>query len=360
MDISKIDENFKTTSVTRDDVVWYDAETLPLYGVFYDKERECFARMPHAVAKTVSLGVEYLAENTSGGRVRFMTDSPFVAIKCLQTQSDITHNSSSGMLFAFSVYQNGEYRGMVSPTAAQRHDLKEGCFFFDGLRPLAEAGEKEVALFFPLYNKVKKAYIGLKAGCKLLPPKVYTYSKPVVFYGSSITQGGCASHSGNDYISVLSRWLDFDYVNLGFSGGARGEKEMREYLASLDASVFVLDYDHNAPNVAHLQNTHYPLYEGIRKAHPQTPILFLSKPDMDFDPEASEERKRVIRATYLQAKKEGDENVFFIDGKKLFGKEDRTACTVDGCHPNDLGFYRMAKTVKPVLEKILKKLAVRS
>jgi hypothetical protein len=243
---------------------------------------------------------------------------------------------------------------MASPSPERREEGIDGSIYFDGIANMPE-GENEVTVCFPLYNKVKNLYIGLQKGAKILPPKPYTHQKPLVFYGSSITQGGCAWRAGNDYISTLSRWLDFDYINLGFSGGARAEKEMIAYLSTLDASVFVMDYDHNAPTVEHLQATHYPLYEALRKAHPEMPIVMMSKPDVDLTPEGSALRRRVVEETYLKAKGNGDEQVHFISGDTLFGEGDRSACTVDGCHPTDLGCYRMALTVKPVLEKLLNK-----
>ena len=184
--------------------------------------------------------------------------------------------------------------------------------------------------------------------------KPYTYTKPVLFYGSSITQGGCASHAGAEHVGAVCRWLDADHINLGFSGSARAEKPMQEYLASLDPSVFVLDYDHNAPNPEYLEQTHYPLYETIRKAHKTTPIIFITRPDFEVDA-FGDARRAVIYNTYCKAKNQGDDLVWFIDGETMFGSHERSACTVDTCHPNDLGFYRMATTIYPVLKEALKK-----
>ena len=208
-------------------------------------------------------------------------------------------------------------------------------------------------IYFPLYNGVKSLYIGLKEGCVLEAPRGYQKDGYVLFYGSSITQGGCASRPGNDYVAHLSRWLDTDVVNLGFSGNGRGEPIMAEYMAGLNPSVYVLDYAYNSP-AAELKERHFALYETLRAAHADTPILFITNPDIEYDSEGLG-RRVVVRETYLRAKRQGDKNIAFIDGEKLFGKCDRDACTVDTCHPNDLGFYRMAKTIYPVLKKMLEK-----
>ena len=128
---------------------------------------------------------------------------------------------------------------------------------------------------------------------------------------------------------------------------------MREYLANLHASVYVLDYDYNAPNADYLKRTHSVLYEAIRRSNPTASILFMSKPDFDYDPESAE-RRDIIYETYSKAKEQGDERVWFIDGGGMYGTFEKNACTVDTCHPTNLGFYRMAKTIAPILEEILK------
>lgn len=139
--------------------------------------------------------------------------------------------------------------------------------------------------------------------------------------------------------------LDCDYINLGFSGSARGEQLIADYIAGLDMSVFVCDYDHNTPNPKHLSNTHMKLYETVRKANPELPVIFVSKPDFENGEEESIQRRSIVFNTYMQALGKGDKNVYYIDGKSLFGSQGRDSCTVDSCHPNDLGFMRMAEII---------------
>ena len=127
---------------------------------------------------------------------------------------------------------------------------------------------------------------------------------------------------------------------------------MAEYLGKIPCSLFVMDYDHNAPNAEHLEKTHFPFYETFRKLQPDTPILMISMPDCDRIPEQAKEREAIIRKSYRKAKAHGDTNVYFLSGKTLFGKEDRVNCTVDRVHPNDLGFYRMAKKIYAKMKQI--------
>lgn len=356
MDIAEIDKNFEIKPVNEPDVEWFEIPQAPfsLHGVTYDEADGCFRRMPQDVAEEVSKGVVWGGRCSAGGRIRFMTNSPYVAIKFVENAMPAMWNMPWIGSCGFGVYTNGEFRGVIS-SRPNGINVVDGKFAFEGILHLPTLSLEEIAIHMPLYNYVHKMYIGLKKGSVVQEPKPYAYEKPVVFYGSSITQGGCASHPGNDYQSFLSRQLNFDFINLGFSGNAKGEEPMRDYLASLDMSVFVLDYDYNAPNVEHLKNTHYAVYEAVRKAHPKMPIIMLSKPDFDYKKSESVERRSVIYQTYKRAKKQGDKRVWFIDGETLFSKHERLACTVDGSHPNDLGFYRIAQTIAPVLKKALKK-----
>jgi lysophospholipase L1-like esterase len=206
---------------------------------------------------------------------------------------------------------------------------------------------------FPLYNGVKEVHIMIEKGASLEKPTSYIVGGPVVFYGSSITQGGCASRPGNAYTHILCRWLGAELLNLGFSGNAKGEPAMAEYIASLRMSAFIMDYDHNAPDLAHLEATHSEFFKIIRHDHPNLPILLVSRPDFDSAPVLNAKRREVIRDTYKSAIDRDDQNVYFIDGQHLFGRNDRDACTVDTTHPNDLGFMRMAKTIYPLIRDVL-------
>ena len=113
----------------------------------------------------------------------------------------------------------------------------------------------------------------------------------------------------------------------------------------------MLDYDHNAPDEAHLEATHEPFFRAIRNRRPELPVLLVSR--CDFHGTAADIRRReIIRATWEHAAAAGDRHVRFLDGELLFGAEERDACTVDGCHPNDLGFYRMYRTMLPLLAEM--------
>lgn len=357
MKLTAIDKNFALQNVTDPNVVWHDITKSPfaLHGIFRH-ETDGFVRMPIAVAERLSQGRVILSKHLAGGRVRFRTNSSYVAVKCNFRFWDVMQHMPISGSHGFSVYKNGKYCKFTAPTAKQIAAGEESNNTpFDGVVYLNNDGAMvDVELYLPLYSGVWDMQIGLEGGCALEAHAPYKHQTPILFYGSSITQGACATHAGNDYVNTLSRMLNSDIWNLGFSGGAKGEKVIADHMASLNPSIYVLDYDWNAPDVAHLRSTHFPLYQTIRKAHPTTPIVLGSKPDF-FGREDDIARRNVIKESYQKAVDNGDENVYFIDGETLFWDEERYACTVDNVHPNDLGFYRMARALYPVLKSILEK-----
>lgn len=356
MRLEEIDKNFKLSIIQEKDVEWIDVrENADFFrGVYFDEKEDCFRRLPKSIATQVNTGIEWHATALAGGRVCITTNSPYVAVKCIAPfngqMSHITIFSQHGC----ALHEDGDYRKLIAPSFDQLCDRKDGLFAYEGIYHTKKPNEKHSYEFYlPLYGGIKRIFVGVKQGSNVEKTPMRAYEQPVVFYGSSITQGGCATRPDNDYVSMLSRWLDTEYINLGFSGSAHAEENMAEYIASIPSSVIVLDYDHNS-DLKELQERHYPFYRRIRELRPDTPIIFISKPDYDYDPQA-EERIAVIKETCKKARKLGDKNITFINGKKLFGKGDRSICTVDTCHPNDIGFYRMAKTIYPVLKKILEK-----
>ena len=354
INISQVDANFKIeTEIDRDGLRFFDAKTEPfkLCGVFHDGK--LYRRIPEALAKSISEKIEYLSKNTAGGRVRFMTDSPYVAIKTVMpSKAAYSHMARTGEHgFDMYVTDSGTHKRVktfIPPVEFEGG--YESVYDFVG-----EPKLRLITINFPLYSPLHELYIGIKEGSKLLPPTDYTVEKPIVYYGSSITQGGCASRPGTSYQAIISRRYDADYINLGFSGNGKGEPCMAEYIANLDMSAFVFDYDHNAPTLEHYEKTHEPFFKIIRKKNPTLPIIFMTRPKAKSLLSAVEIGKfDVALETYNNAKRAGDENVYVNPGYELT-ELDNDETTVDGTHPTDLGFYFMAKRLAVELDKIFLK-----
>lgn len=348
MNISDIDKNFVIkTDINKNDIKFYDVRNKPfdIYGVSYIDGK--FRRMPENIALSVSSGVHALHANTAGGRIRFVTDSPYVAISVrMGSIGKMSYMSLCGSA-GFDLYVRNNGRENYYSTFVPPYNIQDG---YESVVDFIDGSLREITINFPLYSEVKELYVGLSENAKLLKASEYDIKIPVVFYGSSITQGGCVSRPGNAYQSIISRRLNCDFVNLGFAGNARGESEIAEYISTLTMSAFVLDYDHNAPDSNHLKHTHNRMFKIVRNANPDLPIIIMPRPHMHTDDNLPD-RLSVIERTYKEAVKAGDTNVYYIDGNVL-GALCYDDGTVDGCHPNDFGHASMAHAVLKILRQI--------
>lgn len=320
-----------------------------IHGLLGRREPGAFWRLPDPVIDTVSENVSQIARRASGGRVRFRTDARTLhlrmGLKSLEVAQCMPLCGSAGADVFLGRGAESRYLGFIAPEDYQTRVVESR---------LELPGELEqVTINLPRNEPLDFLEIGVEEGARLLPPLPYRYEKPVVFYGSSITEGGAASRPGNAYTSLVCRRLDCDYINLGFARSARGEPAMARFLAGLPMSVLVLDYDHNAPTVEALRATHAPFFRTIRATQPSLPVLILSRPNFFRDPEDSARRREVILDTCQKAWAQGDRNVQFLDGETLLAGPEPSNCTVDGIHPNDGGFLRMAERIQPVLQQLL-------
>lgn len=351
MDISKIDKNMvKNQEVyTTDDK---DIYTIPhvkfdLYGVFYDAEDSTFRRIDKEAASKAGIGVNFLHKCTAGGRIRFRTNSTLFSVHVkylgMSPGDNMGEIGRSGLILLEELDNGKFWTKMVTRLSIDPKENISSCNL---------SGEmKNYILYLPNYNTITELKIGLSKGAKVEGGKKYKDILPILYYGSSITQGGCAARADASYQAIISKWNNIDFINLGFSGSATAQPSVVEYMCGIECSLFVMDYDYNAPNADYLQKTHYPLYESFRKTHPDTPILMVSKPDMENEHQ-EEERQKVIKASYRRARRSGDKNVYFYNGKNFFDIDNREICTVDRCHPNTLGMYLMAKKLYSKMKKI--------
>ena len=349
IDITKIDPNFKSPDADFENMKTFNAMSAPfeIKGVYFDGEK--FVRMPKEVANGINDSVEVLYSNTSGGRIRFRTDSTKVTLTVLVPSiCNFPHMPQSGSS-SFDMYANNDYRGFFNCDYKLRED-ESGLYEGSATLSLKTSEMKDIIINFPLYNDVSAVYISLDNDCRVEAPKPEKYETPIVYYGSSITQGGCASHAGNAYPNIISRRLGTNFINLGFSSGCLAEEKMIRYLSTLDMSVFVYDYDHNSQTYQFLEKTHEAGYKIFRESNPNVPIIMITSADISTD---REKRINAIRTTYENAIASGDKNVYFIHGDDIYAPVGKEYCTVDKCHPNDLGFFCMANAIEKVIKGLL-------
>ncbi len=335
---------------------WYEvsSENVDIYGVFATDEI-LTQRIPVSVAEKISTGVLGQSGLGAGGRILFSTDSPFVSIKAEYRDGYIPTVCNHLIAYGFDLYEFDGSQDNFIAAYRQTDDFDGKSAYFTGYtRKDGEMGFYTINL--PHFAEVKTMYIGIKKGYRFGKGKKYVNEKPVVFYGPSITHGAAAGRPGNTYQNFISQKYNIDYINLGFAGNAKGEREFAEYIATLPMSVFVCDYDYNAPNVEHLENTHYQFYEIIREKQPDIPYVMISNCIANINHHIRDKfdvRREVIRTSYEKALAAGDNNVYFIDGHTLFEGEFYESCTSDGTHPNDIGFMRMADKIGAVVAKIM-------
>lgn len=221
------------------------------------------------------------------------------------------------------------------------------------------ATEMEYMLYLPLYDGLVNLEIGIKAESTIAWPEVDSprAGQPVVFYGTSITQGGCASRAGMAYPNILSRMLNREIVNLGFSGNGQLDLEVAEAMATIDASCFVMDCLPNV-SVAQMTEKYSRFLEIIREKNPDTPILLVETilfPHMYFDQTVYtllHEKNKTLTRIFQEQKNKGDRNIYYVKAGKLIG--DDQEATVDGIHLTDLGFLRIAENLYPTIRKLIK------
>ncbi len=354
----KLDKNMSLKEVEVEGIAWIDPKEEPfeLLGFEWIREDGVYRRLPVNPEWEIREAVDHLANHTAGGQIRFKTNSKRILVRVeLRERSGMYHMPATGQS-GFDLY--------LLESGVQRY-LKTTRFPHDTLRYQVELFNdiqeemRSFTLNFPLYNGVNSVKIGIEEGAALEAPQPFKIPGKIVIYGTSITQGGCVSRPGMAYSNIISRNMDVQFVNLGFSGNGRGEPALAHLINQISGTRFIiLDYEANANET--IMNTLGLFVEILRQEHPLTPILIMSKiryagarsgssayqllmQNRDFQENLVEERKE-----------KGDMNIYFLDGSTVLG-EDYYECTVDGSHPNDLGSYRIANALIPKIADILKK-----
>lgn len=347
--IEEIDSNFKADEIGGHPMTFHDVTRKP-FGLtgfpWYRKERS-FCRLPlDAIEQMEKLRDG--AWHTAGGMARFRTDSELLAVRVKLTSSgDMAHMARTGSAGVDLFQGRGAKKTFVAvglpPAGADEYEA----LLYRG----ADREMRDWTLKFPLYNGVKQILVGIAPGAKLRPPAAFAVRKPILFYGGSITQGGCASRPGNAFTHILCDWLDAPLINLGFSGCAKLEPIMAALIASLDLSVLMIDTTNVTPEQK--RERYEPFFSLIRKQNPDLPIVLGCRADWRTNPTHHRARRNVVLRTYRRAREQGDKRVFLADAKNAYGKYYQH-CTVDGCHPNDLGFMRIAEAYYPTLRRAVR------
>ncbi|HEU0122856.1 MAG TPA: SGNH/GDSL hydrolase family protein [Bryobacteraceae bacterium] len=307
-----------------------------------------FIRLPHRLEADIPKVVWTLGESPSGGRIRFRTNSSRLSIRLDYPSAPNMANMHAFGQTGVDLYIDGIYRSTaIAPKDAVKGKIVEHVYFENFSRQ-----QREITLYLPLYKPVNVVSLGLDDDAVLEKPKRFVNSKPLVFYGTSITQGGCASRSGLSYEAILARKLNLDFINLGFSGNGKGEPVMANLVADIDASAFIFDFSQNNPDMDSLRQVYEPFLKAVRTKHPKTPIIAITPIASSTNVPRFEQFRQHIREVVGKHIAAGDSRLTLLEGYALLGPG-RLDGLVDGVHPNDLGFQWMADGLAPIVAKAL-------
>jgi len=318
--------------------LWYNGQDIGVEGRGWTDTEGYYDRFPARAKGVVREPVWELSHDCAGLLLRFRTDADSLLVD----------------------WDGGGGMPHFAPTGVSGLDLyvlKDGRWVYDWTarpdtgRTVRRIGKRiknhemrDCIINLPLYHGVTRLELGLPAGAKLysLPPPP---GKPVVIYGTSITQGGCASRPGMAHSQILGRWLNREMINLGFSGNGMMEPEVANLLAELDPAVYVIDCIPNVGNaIGHLT---VPFVKILRGKHPLTPILLVEDPR-----ESNALANDSLGMQFKLLTDGGDHEVFLLRGKGMLEEDGES--TVDGVHATDLGFLRMARHFRPAIEVLLR------
>jgi hypothetical protein len=327
----------------------YCAE-MQILGFNWIEQDRVYRRMPADAAGILPEAVNELSNCCAGGQLKFVTDSSRVAIDAEFEYPHSMDNMSPIGQTGFDCY-TGEC-GSMRFAATLRFDCKKSSYRAPVFSDISRE-RRLLTINLPLYNgALSRLKVGIEPGAELAAPVSHPSAK-IVVYGTSITQGGCATRPGMCYTNILSRTIDAEFINLGFSGNGKGEPAVIETIAAIDdMNLLVIDYEANI-NDGIYENLPETI-KILRSKQPALPILILSR--LEFGQEnirpqnrAAFLKRRDFQRDFVgQSRRAGDKHIAFFDGSRLLGSDDAGEYAVDGAHLSDAGFMKTAQGLHTV------------
>lgn len=343
-------------SAGRDGVRWRDVSAWGVEGRGWDDTTRFYDRLPARAEKTVRPPVWGLSRHSAGMLARFETDAAEIRIRYTlrSPRLALPHMPATGVSGVDLYGRDGEgkdrWLAVVKPTAKSMDVV-----LASGIDPRPDGGPRRYTIYLPLYNGVDSVEVGVDpaAAFTAVAPRK---AKPIVFYGTSIMQGACASRPGMALGSILGRRLDRPVINLGFSGNGKMEAAVTDLMAELDAAVYAIDC---LPNMkaAEVSERTGPLVRRLRRDRPETPIVLVEDRSNTSARFLKSRRawhdanRRALKAEFEKLRDAGVKGLHYLAGERLLGSDGDAA--TDGSHPSDLGMARYADAYEPVLRKAL-------
>ena len=338
-------------------MIWHSADSLPLLGTMAQNATKAYSRLPDSLENRVRKDVWDLGKNSAGLAIRFRSDASALGFKWkAMNKFNMNHMTPTGIrgMDLYALDSDGKTWETVTSVRPLMNSHTTETVAISDMKPEM----REYMLYLPLYDGIDSIYIGTDSAAVLLQPNVNLpiREKPLVMYGTSILQGGCASRAGMVHTSILGRMFNREVINLGFSGNAQLDPEIAMLIAQSDPSLIVLDMLPNCMK-EQLEEKLVPFYDIIRASHPQVPIIMVESPIfpiMKWNMETLQtitEKNETLAKIFAELKKK-DSNLYYFEGKDVL--KDREG-TVDNYHLTDLGFKEFANNMYPMIKEILEK-----
>lgn len=338
----------------QDTIAWHSVAGWGVEGRGWTDVQRYYDRLPARAQGLVRDRVWDLSRHSAGMSCRFVTDAPEIQVRytLFLERLQMAHMPATGVSGAdlYVLLANGEWQWIGT---AQPVNRRVTASLIRGM-----PGERRTyQLNLPLYNGLDSLDIGVTKGA-LFEPVAPRRERPVVFYGTSIMHGACASRPGMAIPAILGRRLGVPVINLGFSGNGKLEPELGTLIAEIDAAVYVLDC---LPNLSPQETAQRaePFVRRLRAARPSTPIVMVEDrvfPNSSVLPDrmqAHRDRQAALRTAYEKLLADGFTDLHYLEGAALLGFDGDA--TVDGSHPTDLGMVRYADAYEKVLRPLLQR-----
>jgi lysophospholipase L1-like esterase len=337
-------------------IVYHNADAFPVLGKATTHTRARYERLPDSLETRIRPQLWDLSRNSAGLAIRFRTNSTTVAARWDAVFNNAMNHMTATGIKGLDLYAliDGEWRFVNSGRPQGKHNRAT---IIADMTPEM----REYMLYLSLYDGVENLEIGVDSLSLLESPQVELPVRraPIVAYGTSILQGGCATRAGMAHTNILMRQLNREIINLGFSGNGRLDYEVADVMAAVpDVSLYILDFVPNA-TVEQIRERTIPFYRILRRAHPDVPILFVENPRFPyalFDTEMAAQvanKNAALRDIYDQLRSEGEKHIRYLSSRDMIGRDGEA--TVDGQHFTDLGFVRYAALLEPIIKKLIKR-----
>ncbi len=336
--------------------IYHDMRGYTVYGTLAPDAAKSYSRLPDSLATQVKESLWNLGQNSAGLSIRFATDATDIYAKwCSLNQTKMNHMNPVGIrgldLYALNPDGTWAFVGSAIPSSGEENKATI-------VKGMGGKKMREYMLYLPLYDGIYDLKIGVNKGATIKESEngVIRRERPVVMYGTSILQGGCASRPGMAHTNILQRMLNREVVNLGFSGNGHLQPEIARLMAQTEAGVYVIDV---LPNntVKSLGLKLEPFYRILREAHPDTPILLVESPmyprtKIDASYRSSiASLNNALHEFYMLQKASGDKNIHYFESNHIL--DPNCEGSIDGIHFTDIGFQHFAGQLYPVLKELL-------